>query len=76
MESSGREIRAISLGSLSFSLSLRALRLLYIAINASLEVSVSFGNRSCSASDSADSLARVEIIWKKQIVELIYKDTG
>lgn len=26
---------------------------------------VSFGSRSCSASDSADSLARVEIMWKK-----------
>lgn len=52
-----------------------ALRLLFVSISASLEVSVSFGNRSCSVSDSANSLARVEIMWKKQIVKQINKDT-
>lgn len=77
VESSGREIRTISSGSLPPTpLRLhRAFRLLFININASLEVSVSFGNHSCSASDSADSLTRVEIMWKKQIVEQINKDT-
>ncbi len=42
-----------------------ALRLLFIPVSASLTVPVSFGKRSCSASDSADSLARVGIMWKK-----------
>lgn len=75
MESSGREIRAISTGSFVVLSSPGALRLFFISISASLEVSVSFGNRRCSASDSADSLARVEIMWKKQIVKQINKDT-
>lgn len=57
--------RAISTCSLSSSPHHSALRLLFFAISASLGVFVSFGNRSCSASDSADSLARVEIMWKK-----------
>lgn len=75
VESSGREIRPFSIGSLWSSPPLELLSGCCSSPSVPRWKSVSFGNRPCSASDSADSPARVGIMWKKQIVKHINKDT-
>lgn len=59
--------RAISTASLS-SLSSHSQVVALLAVGASAGVSVGFGNRCCSAGDSADALAHVESMEKNRLL--------
>lgn len=59
--------RAISTASLS-SLSSCSQVVVLLAVGASAGVSVGFGNRCCSAGDSADALAHVESMEKNRLL--------